>query len=281
MIQVCELTEEAQNIIKSADTPGKVHSVYHRVINIAAGNELVSMHPETIGWTPMSMVLKISEEDFEALHISKDEVVTVRSGELCIREQCFSLKNAEILKSTVMTEHSGGEYTEMEMLLQKINEYTNKTKVRSGFHGGTDYVGSYLRNIYSDFKDAVESRQQEDILEKAVNFIGAGNGLTPSGDDFLVGLLFLLFLRGKKWKPFRNRLAHKIKHNLHRTTDLSGAFLQYACQGKFSGYLLELEHLLIRKRDITKSLEKIGRTGHSSGIDTLTGMAAGCMLCRR
>lgn len=281
MIQVCKLTEEALNIIKSADTPGKVHSVYHRVINIVMGNELVSIHPDTIGWTPMSMVLKISEDDFEALHICRNETVTVSLGKICIGEQCFRLENTEILRSTVMTEPAGGEYADMEMLLQKINEYIKKTKVRSGFHGGTDYVGSYLRNIYSDFKDSVESRPQEVILEKAVDFIGAGNGLTPSGDDFLVGLLFLLFLRGEKWKPFRNRLADKIKHNLHRTTDLSGAFLQYACQGKFSGYLLELEHLLIHKRDIAKSLEKIGRTGHSSGIDTLTGMAAGCMLCRR
>ena len=69
-----------------------------------------------------------------------------------------------------------------------------------------------------------------------VDFIGLGSGLTPSGDDFLAGMLhgmrFLESLYGRKC-PCLPHIADSIRRNLHRTGSISRHFLRYALKGEW------------------------------------------------
>lgn len=97
--------------------------------------------------------------------------------------------------------------------------------------------------------------------------IGRGLGLTPSGDDILIGILFVLFSKGKEQQVDKI----KLEASLSRTNDISREFLQYALKGIFSESLLEL----LGTDNIDQSVNCILSTGHTSGADSLLGIHYG------
>lgn len=107
-------------------------------------------------------------------------------------------------------------------------------------------------------------------LDKVPNIIGFGPGLTPSSDDFLLGLLssFLYFgdSRSQTLKNYIN--IHKEK-----TTEVSKWMLHYAAnQGLFP--------IIIRRFFQTegKNMNKFLTHGGTSGIDVLCGIYTGVFL---
>lgn len=97
--------------------------------------------------------------------------------------------------------------------------------------------------------------------------IGAGAGLTPSGDDFLLGALWVMTVMRHPRLP---ALATAITAHLERTTDISRAMLRYGCEGHFGEQLLALT--MPTPLSLNLRLAGIANYGHSSGHDMLTGM---------
>ena len=90
---------------------------------------------------------------------------------------------------------------------------------------------------------------------------GCGEGLTPSGDDFLCGWMLALRLQGKKAQA-RYLLPHALGQNA-----VSNAFLGMAAKGRVNG---AVKNLLATP---TAARVRIVCTfGHSSGADLLCGM---------
>jgi len=105
--------------------------------------------------------------------------------------------------------------------------------------------------------------------------IGRGLGLTPSGDDFLAGVLYSLhFLKcGGLLEP----LSEKINNLLYRTTRLSRHFLKYALAGKWGQTEQDVLFALLTDcgSDLHKAVDNLLAVGSSSGADELSGMIAG------
>lgn len=100
--------------------------------------------------------------------------------------------------------------------------------------------------------------------------IGRGSGLTPAGDDFIVGLMAAL--------PHRADLYAQVAELLSRDPGLTGlvsrAYYQAALAGRFDHHLNRLAEAEA-KRDkamFQMYLEKIQNHGHSSGTDLLCGL---------
>jgi len=111
--------------------------------------------------------------------------------------------------------------------------------------------------------------------------IGLGTGLTPSGDDLLVGCLAGLWcaLRGDAQRiQFVSNLGKTIIHQSHRTTDISRTYLEHASLGQVSSLLVDLVEA-IRMGDhsdhLLNSAETAMQVGHTSGMDTVTGLLIG------
>ena len=101
--------------------------------------------------------------------------------------------------------------------------------------------------------------------------LGYGAGLTPSGDDFLVGLLAVLAARNKTRPDSRHdALREAILPQLARTTDFGAALLANACDGHYDE---SLRRLLSLPTDLPQALADAAAHGHSSGHDTLCGVA--------
>jgi hypothetical protein len=116
------------------------------------------------------------------------------------------------------------------------------------------------------------SENREIMRSSAAALGGLGPGLTPAGDDFLVGLMHALWVA----RPQAQALALSLvlaEAAVPRTNSLSGAWLSAASQGEAGEPWHELV-IAIAGNDsstIESAVMRILPTGHSSGADALGG----------
>src|SRR5262249_5325754 len=108
-----------------------------------------------------------------------------------------------------------------------------------------------------------------------------GEGLTPSGDDFLVGFLAILQVTG--YLPQLSSAA--VREQFWQcvrlgTTRLSGEFLRCALEGHFAEPVARLVRALCAHQAAAwqDHAATLAAVGHSSGVDAMVGMACGCRL---
>lgn len=112
-------------------------------------------------------------------------------------------------------------------------------------------------------------------VEPTLELIGLGTGLTPSGDDYLVGLLAALEATAD---PLHSSLASAIASGVRgRTTAVGEALIGHAARGEFTERLHDVLVALGngRPRDLTRSIERAMAYGATSGSDTLVGLFCG------
>jgi hypothetical protein len=119
------------------------------------------------------------------------------------------------------------------------------------------------------------------LLTLVKALVGLGEGLTPSGDDFLVGLLALLHVTG-----FLPCSAASSGHMQFcecvrlGTSQLSGEFLRCAFEGHFAEPLVMLVRSLCAPETNAwpTHAATLATVGHSSGVDAMVGIALGYRL---
>lgn len=106
--------------------------------------------------------------------------------------------------------------------------------------------------------------------EAVQGLIGLGPGLTPSGDDFLVGALALLDAIGER--AAHTALARAINDPLlGLTTPLSACFLRAVAAGHV-GEALHRAASSVITGDADSAVAAVGTIGHSSGWDMMAGI---------
>ena len=118
--------------------------------------------------------------------------------------------------------------------------------------------------------DALHGRGAS-VTPPVVDLLGAGRGLTPSGDDCIAGVLVALHAFGER--AVAASLSRAVaRHTPRRTSRLSAAHLEAACVGE----AIEPVHEAIRAiaGDIPPgyALDALERFGHGSGFDALAGV---------
>jgi len=119
---------------------------------------------------------------------------------------------------------------------------------------------------------ALLSGDAQTTTSSAVALIGLGIGLTPSGDDFLVGLLAGLEATDD---PRRHGLAAAIaRETPGRTTEFGSALLEHACRGEFSQRLHDVLIAIAAQdtRGLHLAIARATAYGATSGADTLAGL---------
>jgi hypothetical protein len=148
--------------------------------------------------------------------------------------------------------------------------YLTRTKPVTGF--GDDWPALYRDGR---FDDAITSIAAGRTDEPVLYWLGRGPGLTPSGDDVIVGSIATLvstaaFATGRL-ASLRGSLGRAAAE---RTTDVSAEYLHYACRGMVAGPLHQLLTALHRG-DSPATIEAVNRLrnfGHTSGIDSALGV---------
>jgi Protein of unknown function (DUF2877) len=125
-------------------------------------------------------------------------------------------------------------------------------------------------------RHALEAKQIKAFEEAALRVLGLGNGLTPSGDDFLGGIFFAL-----AHKPYAKWLVSMpaLQANIHKaceasTNPISAALLVNHISGKSFGELHDMLDALESNdsRFIENARQALLGVGSSSGADMLAGL---------
>jgi Protein of unknown function (DUF2877) len=122
---------------------------------------------------------------------------------------------------------------------------------------------------------------QLDDLSAVTQLIGLGTGLTPCGDDFLVGYLAGLWCTVRDFverKQFLSKLGQAVIQFSGNTNDISRTYLQHAVHGQVSSRLDSLARAISGPENPGQLLlitESAMQSGHTSGMDAVTGLLFG------
>lgn len=126
--------------------------------------------------------------------------------------------------------------------------------------------------------DAAVEFDNEGAFRAAEEMIGLGPGVTPSGDDILLGFLAGLWSTAgedQKKLSFIRSFGNMIMRLADRTSEISRTYLHHATRGQFSSSLSNLAQAIAAGEDIKSTAESALRVGHSSGADSVTGLLIG------
>ncbi|KDR27729.1 DUF2877 domain-containing protein [Caballeronia zhejiangensis] len=115
--------------------------------------------------------------------------------------------------------------------------------------------------------------------------VGLGGGLTPDGDDYLLGYLAAIWaaLGDPQIDVHRHVLSTELPANLHRTNDISRHYLQLALDGHFNepvDRFIAIASAADESADIEHAADAVMRWGASSGVDCLGGILHGMRAWR-
>ena len=137
-----------------------------------------------------------------------------------------------------------------------------------------------LRGALPILGEATRSLDSDGAVQALGQLAGLGPGLTPSGDDFIVGYLAALWSRCSCQSALRSFLAAlggPLQRFAARSNLISRQFLLDAVASEFSESLTDLVSALA-VGDAGRALigaRRVVRIGHSSGADALTGLLFG------
>lgn len=124
--------------------------------------------------------------------------------------------------------------------------------------------------------------QLGEMMSMADGLVGLGSGLTPSGDDFLGGLLFAIRALEKALPPVKSRSSViSIERYAGRTHLISLTLLDDLAKGHAIAPMHELVNGLISgesRDDFHCHTMDLIRVGHSTGWDLLTGLLTGLLI---
>lgn len=111
--------------------------------------------------------------------------------------------------------------------------------------------------------------------------VGLGPGLTPAGDDFIVGYLAALWSRSRREPGIAALLcaiATPVGQMSLLTNAISRQMLLDALQGQFAERLTDVVRCICEGGDVARASVRALEVGHSSGADALCGLLFGYSL---
>lgn len=123
----------------------------------------------------------------------------------------------------------------------------------------THHLGQLLPALFAG--------DQEAVAQHCHACVGLGQGLTPSGDDMLLGVLAALHRYTPACIPLLSQAIHPL---LHRTNEISASYLDLAMKGYVATPVLDVLYHLGQNWEAPKRV--LLSVGHSSGSDILYGI---------
>ncbi|MFA9488502.1 MULTISPECIES: DUF2877 domain-containing protein [unclassified Mannheimia] len=249
-----------------------IHSIYNKTINLLINNELFSLQPIVSELSPISLITNFTQTQFEHLKLEPHQTYQLH----------LNYQNCAIFctKLTACNSHLHHKFNVCTELTQQILQHSDKKGLNLLFQAqNDDLILSAFKQYLSQVEHFYAINDEENACHILTKLIGLGIGLTPSGDDFLCGLLASFQYFNATQSSFYKKLTHKIKQNLANTNAISSRFLDCALQQQFSTPVLTFFKNMNKKNVEIGQLSKLFENiGHSSGMDTLFGIYYGSNL---
>lgn len=253
----------------------RVHSVYKRTVNFSPAESssedaLASLVSRDVGSGPFHIVVSdLEPSDVRSLEI-RDRSIVING---IIHPMDAKKRFVSCISSDVF---DAGNSTSPERIDENIS-FLDRYLVMIAPEGSIPYLvsnhplGSFETNLGANFRQGMELFLAGKHVEATRTIKGLGYGLTPSGDDFLSGLLVSAVISGA------TDFVETILPLSRGRNSISNSFLACAAEGKMTSTIKELVYsvLYLGKNDIHDCIPDVLRKGETSGIDTVAGLVFG------
>lgn len=267
---------------------GRVHSRFSNGFNLKFGDSLIFIGNKKNGLLPFGIHLREEDTLHAVSSVNNGDAVTwiekTQSIDLpgvaiklenakCFNNELAALKGTEVFNDSF--ERFSMELTAVENstgLDISIREFFTKyTAGETEWQVAESYVIRLMEAAKSD-----DGRLTEEILRY---FLGRGQGLTPSGDDLIVGLLAWDAVCPVLSTTFHEKVSELIEAE-SITTDVAKEYLRYALKQEYSSTVSEMVNVLStgNAERFEKVFHDLLGVGHSSGLDTLLGILIGMII---
>ncbi len=248
----------------------RLHSAFENAINFRRGKLIVSLVPPRVGAGPQNVVLSQLPSGARRLRSTRFYFY--------IDENRLRKEPEALYSSTVPLLDAEPETVEANTAaLAAVLARTSPPKSLAFIFEPRlekEFSRVFERRLLARFKKAVRYFRAGDYSRGVRTMHGLGFGLTPSGDDFISGLLSgfnfaLLSLRFDTAARIENIFFHTEGGNL-----ISDVFLRSSYEGKVTAKVLRLLKALAgrNREELAASAAGALASGHTSGADFCAGL---------
>jgi hypothetical protein len=274
--------------IPRADFDAAVHSVFRSALNLRlkGAEDLLTLVASSEADLPQGIRVDAPDDfTFEIFHTG--ERVTCHADILRLGSLMIELRDAQrwkcdlpALQVDLTTQAVSTSWqrawqilNERQIQLQAEIIAQNLFRVDESSAGVPRKAGEAMRKFF----DATQRFDLGDVSAIRA-LIGLGSGLTPSGDDLLVGYFAGLWcsVSGQDARAgFISNFGDVVNRLSHLTNDISRTYLYHAAQGQVSSRLSDLAEAICRGDNSERLLDSAMQVGHTSGMDAVTGLLIG------
>jgi hypothetical protein len=279
--------------VPRADFDAKVHSVFRSAINLRLTNNIL-LTLVTSREADLPQGIRVNTPDdfsFEIFQMNeqvacRDDILRCASSALTI-----DLRDAESFICDLSALQADMTHQTMATAWRFVWQTLNQRQIESNaeiiaqdlFRSDGPIRAGVPRKAGEAMRRLFAATRQFDLTAASHldKLIGLGAGLTPSGDDLLVGCLAGLWciVQDKSERmQFVSNLGKAVIRLSHQTNDISSAYLYHATQGQVSSRLADLAEAICRGENSDRLLtatESAMQVGHTSGMDAVTGLLVG------
>lgn len=249
----------------------RIHSVFSSAVNLQAGKRLITCSSGAIS-APHGV--EMAPGDLAQLQRLRGttpvEVLDWHAHERAITSHSGKLAISSTLQTTVFDAAlPASKGAGINRSVDRLIGHLARTRAHTGL--GDEWLALTAdRHLTRAVASLLDGKFDDPVLY----WLGRGPGLTPSGDDVLVGMIAALWFAGaidsSIMAPVRQLLEDSARQ---LTTDISVEYLHYACLGLVIGGLRDLLLTLDRSdmSGIADAVNRLHRFGHTSGMDCLLG----------
>ena len=243
------ITKRAQEWLQKSHSMRILHLFDNSCNLVNAQDEVLSLVTAVIGSGPFSIVV----DDFNRYLFNLHMPITINN-----RGQKLLIGNIEVDFSQADRWQSQPDWKQLRSL--QLCKLPAPQMLSSE-------IEVYLTNLCTGIETADSSKIRDSVFHLA----GRGSGLTPTGDDILMGVIYGLWV----WRPDVELIRLICDTAVTRTTTLSAAFLKAAANGEATIHW----HDFVNAKP--NAIQNILNIGHTSGTDTLAGFTHICQILIR
>lgn len=252
----------------------ELHSRFNRVVNFTRGQELIALVDEDIGPGPLNIVLRgLSSQERRV----SSALLRVSSNAVAFDNRRFSFSEGNYYHSDFRPHNWDRRRFRRNLVFFGKLLVATAPAHSLAFLLNNRRIGSFRAGFERAFviriSQGVHQVFHDDLLGGIEILKGCGVGLTPSGDDFVAGLLIgVNMLQKLHHRNFQNIIDAVLQTAVGENL-FSNAFLTLAGRGLLFGRMKDLIEALAYegKNSIRAATRKLLAVGASSGADLGTG----------
>lgn len=263
----------------------KIHSIFNKVINIEIDNRLICIGYNADTISPFGAIVDEADFDYLVNTINANTVIVLKDFNFIFDNKISLRISPPIEFHTLGFNNVSINRKKLEKNIKFLKSIVKINNWQCGLEWDFNSIIDVIegRNNLEALKEfdeklncvcSIKNIEEKSCSEFLDYFIGRGKGLTPSGDDLIVGMIGMYSCANVNIENFITTLKRFLEENSHKTTRISYEYLFYAHEKQVSTSLKRLCLSILYKdeKEILENVVCIKKFGSTSPIDMIIGV---------